>query len=115
MADREQFEGIVLPETISNRNGMERLLTVLAEEFPNYHTDQGQMAQAGLALGTMVGSVGAWVMFRSRSPESSLDKFMRMVTLTGMSMAERGYPLIKARVASHGFGQEPWNPREDER
>jgi hypothetical protein len=105
-----KFDDMILPQGIDNRSGMDRLLTVLAEEFPHYHTDVGQMAQAGLAIGTMMGSVGAWVMFRSKSPEQSLDKFARLVTTAGMDMAGKGYPLIKARVASHGFQQSKWEP-----
>jgi hypothetical protein len=104
------FDEIILPQGVANRSGMERLLRVLEEEFPQYHSDTGQMAQAGLAIGTLMGSVGSWVMFRSKNPEQSLDKFARLVTTAGMDMAGKGYPLIKARVKSHGFQQSEWEP-----
>jgi hypothetical protein len=107
------FDELILPQGVDNRSGMERLLQVLAEEFPQYHTDVGQMAQAGLAIGTLMGSVGSWVMFRSKSPESSMDKFARLVTTAGMDMAHKGYPLIQARVKSHGFQQSEWTPPGD--
>lgn len=109
----QKFDDMILPKGISNASGMDRLLTVLAEEFPHYHTDQGQAAQAGLALATAMGSVGAWVMFRSNSPEQSLDKFFRMVTTAAMDMAHKGYPLIQSRTKSHGFNAEPWNPKTE--
>lgn len=102
---------LIIPAGLENRRtSMDRLLQVLAEEFPHYHTDHGQMADAGLAIGTLFGSVGAWVMFRSDRPEQSLDKFSKMVLTAGMEMAMKGYPLIKARVKSHGFQQSEWEP-----
>lgn len=103
---------IILPRGISNARGMERLLTVLAEEFPQYHSDKGQAAQAGLAIGTMLGSVGAWVMFMSKDPEGSFDKFSKLVHTAGHDMANKGYPLIQARVRSHGEGASKWDPEE---
>jgi hypothetical protein len=103
-------DDIFLPGTFQSQQGrrkMDRLLNVLAEEFPQYHSDVQTQAEAGLAIATLMGSVGAWVMYRSRSPEASYDKFRKLVDTAAFDMATKAYPLIVDQIKKHGFQQEP--------
>jgi len=104
--NKKPIEEIIMPR-VGDKTPMDRLLMALEKEVPGYHTDKGQMAQAGYAIGTLAGSVAAWIMFRSTDPEGSRKKFLRLIETAALDISDKGYPLIKARIEKHGFQQEP--------
>jgi hypothetical protein len=69
-------EEILLPPNEA-ANVVKRLIEVLAQEFPNLREDHHQMANAGIALGLVAGSVAVWPLLHGG--EESYGKFVKMV------------------------------------
>lgn len=98
----------IMPPSLTQA-AMDKLLSELASAYP-YHRNHDMQAQAGLALAVMMGSVAAWVMFSSKNPEASLDKWLKMVNTAAIDMAMQAYPILQARTKEAGFGDQPWEP-----